>query len=500
MEILDTNSTQYIKVKLSPGESETLLINAKKIKNGPGSYIVENCLINQIILGIAPKYEVADELIFHDNLKKYQIADVLKMCSRDHICNFNRMGYGKTIEAIRAMRELRIKNAVIVAPKSVLLQWVNQIKIWYPEMKDHVGIYGEKFVPKSDRIVVVNYERLIQETALQRFKKFRWDLIVVDEAHRIKNRKSKRTMSVKSIPAQRKWAMTGTPITRKVDDLWSILNFLGEYYSSKSYWNFVNYFCNIKQGFFGLEITGLTDDIKRIEVLHQLLDIAAITNPNLQLTPGKHVEKINLQMPPAQLKLYRDAKNLVLDELPDSMTIPNGAVLVTRLMQITSNPQQFGCRDAGIKFEYIRDIMDDNPDTKFVVFSKFATTCLDLQSYLFRYGLKSVLYVGSMDAVDRFTNIQQFLNDNKTQAIIGTIGAMGEGVDGLQTVCNNVIFIDRDFSPEMVAQAEDRVNRMGQTQPVFVQYLQCAKTYDMHVDKVNLKKTEDIRRALQDES
>ena len=51
----------------------------------------------------------------------------------------------------------------------------------------------------------------------------------------------------------------------------------------------------------------------------------------------------------------------------------------------------------------------------------------------------------------------------------------------------------------MVAQAEDRVNRMGQIQPVFVQYLQCAKTYDMHVDKVNLKKTEDIRRALQDE-
>ena len=487
-------------MKLSPGESETLLINAKKIKNEPGSYIVENCLINQIILGIAPKYAVADELIFHDNLKKYQIVDVLKMCSRDHICNFNRMGYGKTIEAIRAMRELRIKNAVIVAPKSVLLQWVNQIKIWYPEMKDCAGIYGEKFVPKSDRIVVVNYERLIQETALQRFKKFRWDLIIVDEAHRIKNRKSKRTMSVKSIPAQRKWAMTGTPITRKVDDLWSILNFLGEYYSSKSYWNFVNYFCNVKQGFFGLEITGLTDDIRRIEVLHQLLDIIAITNPNLQLTPGKYVEKINLQMSSAQLKLYRNTKNLILDELPDSLTIPNGAVLVTRLMQITSNPRQFGCKDAGIKFEYIKDLLEDNENTKFVIFSKFATTCMDLQSYLASYGLKTVLYVGALDAADRFTNVQQFVNDKNTIAIIGTIGAMGEGVDGLQTVCNNVIFIDRDFSPEMVAQAEDRVNRMGQTQPVFVQYLQCAKTYDMHVDKVNLKKTEDIRRALQDES
>ena len=466
----------------------------------PNCYMVENCLINQIILGIAPKYEVADELVFYDNLKKYQIVDVLKMCSRDHICNFNRMGYGKTIEAIRAMRELRIKNAVIVAPKSVLLQWVNQIKIWYPEMKDCVGIYGEKFVPKSDRIVVVNYERLIQETALQRFKKFRWDLIIVDEAHRIKNRKSKRTIAVKNIPAQRKWAMTGTPITRKVDDLWSILNFLGEYYSSKSYWNFVNYFCNIKQGFFGLEIAGLTDDIKRVEVLHRLLDIAAITNPNLQLTPGKYVEKINLQMSPAQLKLYRNAKNLILDELPDSLTIPNGAVLVTRLMQITSNPQQFGCKDVGIKFEYIKDLLDDNENIKFVIFSKFATTCVDLQSYLARYGFKTVLYVGALDAVDRFTNVQQFVNDKNTRAIIGTIGAMGEGVDGLQTVCNNVIFIDRDFSPEMVAQAEDRVNRMGQTQPVFVQYLQCAKTYDMHVDKVNLKKTEDIRRALQDES
>lgn len=493
-----TSSTQYLRVKPDENTDTSILLNCKKVKE-TGDLIVENCIFNQLVLGIYkfPFEQLTQELWFPENLKPYQIEDVQKMVACREVLNFNRMGYGKTVEAIKAMRELQIDTALIIAPKSVLAQWVAQIKKWYPEMRDKVGIYSEKWVPKQGRIVVTNYEKLIKDTNLQRFKSWQWPVLIADEAHRIKNRNSKRTKAIKEIPAQRKWALTGTPITRLADDLWSILNFLGPFYSGRSYWNFVYFFCDVKDGFFGLEIKGLTKDERRLDILHQALDAIGITHPDLQLTPGKQVENVQIAMDASQKKLYKNTKNLVLDELPEGMTIANGAVLVTRLMQVTSNPSQFIKDCWGAKFDYIGDFLEDEPG-KVVIFSKFATTCKSLHRYLEHRGFKTNLYIGEMDAVDRYESKQGFVTEEEVVAIIGTIGAMGEGVDGLQDVCHNVIFIDRDFSPEINKQAEDRLNRIGQRHHVFIQYLECEKTYDKHVTTTNLRRADDIRRALSD--
>lgn len=498
MIITNTNSTQYINVNPEDDFDIRKLLNAREVKNSDW-YIVENCLVNQIILGIDKPTKPSERLSFAEGLKDYQVRDVMKMTSLDGICNFNRMGYGKTVEAARAMRELGIQNGVIVAPKSVLYQWVDQIKTWYPEMKDRVGVYGAKWVPRKDRIVVINYEKLVQESTLQRFKAFRWDVVIADEAHRIKNRKSKRSIAVRSIPRARSWPLTGTPVTRLVDDLWAILNFASPEYSGKSYWNFVYYFCEVEDGFFGQQIVGLTKDEFKLDVLHKLLDRVAIRNPDLELTPGKDRSTIKLQMGNAQKKLYRDAKNLLLQELPEDMTIPNGAVLVTRLMQITSDPSQWNSKITGVKFEYILDLLKDNPTEKFVIFSKFESTISNLWRYLKSNGIATVQYTGKIDPVSRFENKQRFINNANCQAILGTIGAMGEGVDGLQKCTNCIVFIDREWSPELVAQAEDRVNRIGQEHLVHVMFLECEKTFDQHVTSVNLKKSSDIRRALLDE-
>lgn len=77
---------------------------------------------------------------------------------------------------------------------------------------------------------------------------------------------------------------------------------------------------------------------------------------------------------------------------------------------------------------------------------------------------------------------------------------MSQGYDGLQTVSHTMVFVDRDWSPEILKQAEDRLNRMGQTQLVNIYYLECTGSFDQHVNKVNLTKAGDIRRALLDEN
>lgn len=484
-------------------------INAKEVK-GSDYYLVENCLINQIVMEMygvkdAVKLPSLDDvysykLSFPENLKDYQYSDVQKMSVLNCVANFNRMGYGKTVEACKAMRELQVSNAVIVAPKTVLLQWKKQVEHWCPDLKGRVDIFNANWQPNKNRVVLINYEKLINDKNLQKLKRFTWDVIIADEAHRIKNRKSKRSKAVRSIPGRVKWAMTGTPITRLADDLWGILNFLGSYYSSKSYWNFVYYFCDVEDGFFGINVKGLTSNVFRLEVLHEMLNRMAVINRDLGITPGKVRETVSLEMDSKQRKLYRDTKNLLLQELPEELTIANGAVLVTRLMQITSNPGQWLDGVEGVKFEYIKEFLKDNTDLKVVIFSKFEKTCATLQKYLKEASIKTVKYTGREDSVSRYENCQKFITDNSVQAIIGTIGAMGEGVDGLQDVASVVIFIDRDWSPELVAQAEDRLNRFGQKHEVLVQFLECDKTFDQKVARVNFKKAEDIRKALLDES
>lgn len=506
MLITSTNSTRFIRVKRSPEVKEDLLVNAKIDKANKNWLVVEDCLINAIVLGFPDacplskyvSYRYGGELQHPYGLKDYQVEDVKKMATVFDVANFNKMGYGKTVEAARAMKELQLRSVLVVAPKSVLLQWKDQLEYWYPEMKGNVIVFenGKTYVVPG-KIYITNYETFVNEKKLQQFKGFRWDLIVCDEAHKIKNHKSKRTIAVKSIPATRHWAMTGTPILRLVDDLFSILQFLNPKYVTQSYWNFVYYFCEVKGGFFGQEIAGITKDKERQKVLNDLLTFVAIRRADLHLTPGKNIEIVKLQMDKEQARLYRNAKNLVLDELPEGMTIANGAVLVTRLMQITSCC--YGMIEKwGAKFEWILETLESNPDEQFVIFSRFATTCKLLQQYLGQNKIKSTLYIGDLDMQQRVLSKQDFIN-KKAQCLIGTIGALGEGVDGLQEVARNVVFIDRDFSPEINNQAEDRINRIGQKYHVNVFYLNCEKTYDQHVDKVNLKKSDDIRKALKED-
>lgn len=462
-------------------------------------YTVENNITNQIVLGMLPdeSHEEYYELKYPEGLMDYQMRDVRKMVSKKRCLNINRMGYGKTVEAIRAMRELNIRNAVIVAPKTVLNQWKAQFKKWWPGVYDSVVIWENVNTPiYSNTIVLINYEKLLNERVMTILRSTRWDMLLLDEAHRIKNRTSKRAAAVKLIPSEYKWAMTGTPILKKPDDLWSILNFLGVKYSGISYWNFVNYYCKVVEGFFGNKIVGLTENSTRVATFKKLLDHVAINNPDLALTKGKTVETVELVMSAKQKRLYRDAKALVLDELPEGCTIANGAVQCLRLVQITSNPGLWLENEWGVKFEYIAEMLEDNPDEKIVVFSRFATTCETLQKYLATKKVKSEVYTGKQSAADKLSAKMEFIENPKCRALLGTIGAMGEGVDGLQEVARIVIFLDRDWSSEINEQCEDRLNRLGQKERVLVQYLECKGTYDKYVDKVTSMEAADIRTLL----
>lgn len=479
------------------GPNASMLLGVRQKKNDPW-YTVENNVVNNIVLGMPWQTREAIDLKHSDGLEAYQIEDVKKMLSLDHVLNANPMGLGKTVEAVKMLQEVDARNGLLVTPKIIRHQWKSQICRWWGIPESRVKIFdGTKGVRVADDATfwLVNYDKLQSEATLNQFRNFQWEYLIADEAHRIKNRTSKRAQAIKSVPAAHRHALTGTPILRYVDDLWSILHFLDESYSGISYWNFVSYFCNVVETPWGNKIEGLVDDPRKVAILNTLLSRVCVRN-DIEVAHGKSIETVTLPMNSKQSKVFRDLRKLALDELPEGMTIANGAVLTMRMRQLTSWPGLFIEGEVGPKFEWVLDICRDHPEEKFVVFSVFEKTVSALNSFLTDNDISSVTITGKNKSDANERNKQMFLQ-GRAQVLSGTIGAMGQGYDGLQEVARLMIIMDRDWSPEIMAQCEDRLKRMGQEHPVSIYYLECAKSFDQHVGVINQTKAADIRTALE---
>lgn len=476
----------------------SLFLGCKQIKK-TDVYRVEDNLLNRILLGLTRvDSTLRDELIVDlpGHLFPYQIDDIEKMRRLRASLNANTMGLGKTLETVVQLAAVD-GPILILCPKTVVPHWVAELKKFDIEAE----AFPKKFPFRSKGVFVTNYEQMLDDTRQSTAKSFVWSAIVLDEAHKVKNRKSKISQVVASLPVRRKMALTGTPILNKPDDLWHILNWLDWRYSGKSYWNFVEYFCELEDGFFGRSIKGLIDDPERQMLLNMLLEEFGVRNPEVQIAEGKTVTPIALKMEGRQLKLYNNLRELAFEELPLTVDIANGMVLMVRLMQATSNPKIVDptIKDAGIKFEWIAEFLDDNSDEPLVVFSKFAETAKALKKYLEQKKIECAMIIGAVKSEDRVAEKDRFIQGS-ARVLIGTIGAMGQGLDGLQHRCHRMVFVDRDWSPALQEQAESRLWRQGQDRLVEIYYLECEGTVDKYVGKINIKKTADIRRALGDEN
>ena len=458
--------------------------------------IAEDNLINRLVLGMSVTEVIernVSRIASTDGLQPFQVKDIDKMMGLQHCLNANPMGLGKTVETVRYLAANNPKTALIVCPKIIRTQWKDQLERW-GNLKAEIYDGQQNVAPG---IWIINYDKLRNEKTLMKFKEFQWEFLILDEAHKIKSRGAQQTQAVKNIPAAHRVALTGTPILRYVDDLWSILNFLDPRYACNSYHTFVDYFCEQQQTPWGPKIVGMTKNPNKIALLNALLDFISVRNA-VKVGAGKTRETVRLPMAKKQRELYRKEKQLLLDELPENCTIANGAVLTIRLMQTTSWPGLFEPGEHGPKFEWVLEMCKNNPTEKIVVFSIFERTATALKLFLEDNGICASTITGKQKAETNEKSRSTFIEVD-SQVLIGTIGAMGQGYDGLQEVSHTLIFVDRDWSPEILKQAEDRLNRMGQKKMVNIYYLECQGSFDQHVGRINFNKADDIRRALNDE-
>ena len=381
------------------------------------------------------------------------------------------MGLGKTAQALRALEMLvddgLIRSALVVCPKSLLANWEAECERWVPRLTVVRAVPAKE---DSERVwpailgrahvIITTYEQLrLLPTSLASEP---IELVIADEAHRLRRTQTKLVRAFRLISAERMWALTGTPIERHPADLATLLSLLEpSRFSSKT--------DNIETGLRALAQPYLLRRLKA-DVLRELPEVID-TAETIELTPR-------------QQRAYSKARS---EPLPKEV----GEVL-QRLTILRSICDADPTNGSSAKIDRIVEILQAVQDAgeKAVVFS---FTLRPLELLLNRMtqeqpSLGAVTLTGKLTTAERTRAIQRFKSDDGLVALLCSSRVGGEGLT--LTEANHVVFINEWWNPSANAQARDRVVRLGQERVVHVHRFRCQGTIEEVLDEILTRKNE----------
>lgn len=462
-----------------------------EVKNG----LMSDCVYNSIVMGeydnfVWPKgsWELPDYL------KSYQRDDLSKALWMDNVFNINKPGYGKTLETILWIK-LKLGtgfNALVLCPKSVINTWHAQLKKFWPSYLQD-GTWW-----------ITNYEQLYDAERFELAKEFVWDVVVLDESHKIKSCGSDIYSIVTKLNCKHRHCLTGTPIKKGPEDLAAQLKFLDPY-SITNFTDFQMAFCEMRKDKWGWKPHGLTKRQVMRDNLQKLLYQYCVGGEEHNVIDPPQLIKVRLEMSPHVKALYQKIvgeydpvlKKKVVDTvglMDMGVKVSNSIEAATRRQQVASNPQLFDPTYVNVKFEWIADWLD-GCDEKVVIFSKYAKTIEALEQFLRKKKVRTNTVKREQNAALRQAQIDNW--NRHGQVLLGTFGVLSEGVDGLQENCRYAIFVDREWTRADNEQAENRIARTGQTKQVIFYVLQAIGTIDMRIEKVQYQRGEDAAALLE---
>jgi SNF2 family DNA or RNA helicase len=331
---------------------------------------------------------------------------------------------------------------------------------------------------------------------------------IFDECHRLGNRKTKQTRFAKLLQIPFLTDMSGSPATTNPENLWSILNHLKPRTYS-SYWKFYERYINYIQippanyrKSLGPAQAWFDEGLPDIQDFY----VRRLKSEVMAYLPPKLYGRIYVDLSDAQRRQYDDMKHKMiawLDTQDGEKPLPAPAVIaqLQRLQMFalgTATLNDAGkviLTDPSTKVDAVMELLEDNPDEQFVIFTQFKGPLRLLRRRLSEHktgGKSTPIPWGSFTGDDhprmRALHKREFI-DGTRRVLLGTIASGGVGVDGLQHASCNVIFLDRAWSPAINSQAEDRLHRGGQTRSVNIVDVLARDTVDFQrLDKIELKR------------
>ncbi len=412
-------------------------------------------------------------------LKDYQESGINWLKKNPSRLLADDMGLGKTLQALTAAAELindqKISSVLIVCPTSLVYNWCSEIKKWYPyfcaTQISNTGSPSKKneywdIIYESSHFIVTSYDHLRNLPEILENKSV--DLLICDEAHKLRKANSKIHRSIKKIKAKNSWLLTGTPIEKNTDDLLNLLTIIDKKLNRKT---LLTYSESFLSGFAdNYMLRRMKKDV--LKDLHGHEDITHYIELNKQQKISyKELEKEFLKANSSnQLKIFGELRQICDFDLKSnsSSKIDFALDLIEKI--------------------YVRK-------EKCVIFSFWLLPLNILKEKLDSiYNEKfSMIFDGSLDKLEREEVLLRFKEDEDTPILLCSGKIAGEGLN--LTEANHVIFINNWWNPSNNYQARDRVVRIGQEKKAFIHNLRADDTIESRLDEI-LKEKDDINAVV----
>ncbi len=485
---------------LGESSSETSSVNWAEVAAGP--WLEETLKGLRSPEGLA-KVDAGKAL--QATLRPYQHAGVqwLHLLTRLGLgaCLADDMGLGKTIQVLALLLISKQKGApqknkpsLLIAPASLLANWAAEAARFAPSLRTLIAhpsvlpVEELKSLPESRLagadLIITSYGSLLR---LPWLTETSWRLAVIDEAQAIKNPGAKQTRAVKTLKAESRIALTGTPIENRLGDLWSLFDFVnpGLLGSAKQFSDFVK-----RLGQQAHNSYAPLRNLVRPYILRRLkTDKSVIAD-----LPDKTEVKAFCQLSRKQAALYQQA----VDELARQLAMAKegiarkGMVLsfLMRFKQICNHPSQWLAdggwdeEDSG-KLARLREIAEiiAARQEKVLVFTQFKEATAPILAFLNDvFGRPGLVLHGETPVAKRKDLVKTFQEDETVGFFVLSLKAGGSGLN--LTAASHVIHFDRWWNPAVENQATDRAFRIGQKRNVLVHKFVCKGTIEDKIDQM----------------
>ena len=344
----------------------------------------------------------------------YQFSGISFLFPRHHAVLADEMGLGKTMQCITTIRMLirsgRLNRVLLVCPKPLVTNWQREFETWAPEIPV-IAVNGSQanraWLWQRDQtsVKIANYELLTRDEHLLIDNGLSFDLVVLDEAQRIKNSGNSTSKVVKKISRERSWALTGTPIENSIEDLVGIFDFVSP----------------------GVVSSHMTTR----HIRDQVQDFILRRTKDKVMTdmPPKLMRDAELDLSPEQWDSYTSAEKdgvLRLNDMGDEITIKHVFELVLRLKQICNFDPSTG---ASSKMERLEADMEEVAASgqKAIVFSQWVDAIVDIDEKLQRFN--PLQYHGRIPSKKRDGILQEFKENPDRSVLLMSYGAGSVGLN-----------------------------------------------------------------------
>jgi SNF2 family DNA or RNA helicase len=388
-------------------------------------------------------------------LMPFQVQGVRLLIERDRLLLADEMGLGKTIQALAALRVLALRREVesclIVTPAAVMTQWRDRFSEWAPELRLALVRGGtaerDGWWRAPAHAHLVGYETLRADLALARGRV--WDLVILDEAQRIKSAGAEVAEAAKALPRRRAWALTGTPMENRHSDVVSILEFVRPRLVGDG-------------PLVDRATASLREQLAGIQLRRRKADV-------LPQLPARIESELVLPMDAEQRLAYERAERDGLVRLRaegPAVSVTSVLELIVRLKQLCNFDPTTGAsaklHDLDERLSLLRE-----SGQRGLVFTQFTDDTFGARAIARRLAAhRPLVLTGSLTLDRRAEVIERFRADPAHGVLVLSLRAAGVGLD-LQDA-SYVFHFDRWWNPAVEDQATGRSHRIGQKLPVHV--------------------------------